>query len=359
MSAFTFGFDSPEAADPQHSGAKVARLAQLAASGHAVPKGFVVTTAAFSTFLEESRAGREIGEIARNAESANSEQAIREAAAAIAELGANATLPEAIAISLQHDYAQLCLAERRVDLPVAVRSSATGEDAKDASFAGQYESLLGMRSADAVAQAVVQCWLSLFNERALLYRQRAGISFAATPMAVAVMTLVEARAAGVAFSEHPVKRTSDRVVIEGTFGFGEALVQGVVTPDHAELDKADQRILDYQVGAKTTVSILDAALGKVVERPMPEGFRAARALDDEELQAIAKTMSQLEEEAGHAVDVEWVLPVGRQPGQPIAVVQLRPITGKPADATPKKPAWSPGRYASKYGVKKRTGRSSA
>ena len=102
-------------------------------------------------------------------------------------------------------------------------------------------------------------------------------------MAVAVMTLVEARAAGVAFSEHPVRRTSDRVVIEGTFGFGEALVQGVVTPDHAELDKADQRILDYQIGEKALVSILDPALGKVVERPMPNAFRMARVLDDEEL----------------------------------------------------------------------------
>ena len=359
MSDFTFSFDAAEAADPQHSGAKVARLAQLAASGHAVPKGFVVTTAAFSAFIEESPVGREIGGTIRIAESANSEQTLREAATAIAALGETVTLPDAIAAALRHGYEQLCLAERRVDLPVAVRSSATGEDAKDASFAGQYESLLGMRSVDAVAQAVVQCWLSLFNERALLYRQRAGLSFADTPMAVAVMTLVEARAAGVAFSEHPVKRTSDRVVIEGTFGFGEALVQGIVTPDHAELDKADLRILDYQIGEKTQVSILDAALGKVVERPMPDTFRTARVLDDEELQALAQTVRQLEEEAGHAVDVEWVLPVGRQPGQPVAVVQLRPITGKPANEAPSKPTWSPGHYASKYGVRKRAGRNSA
>ena len=133
-----------------------------------------------------------------------------------------------------------------------------------ASFAGIFDTYLGVSGPDRVLNAVRQCWASLFSTRAVACRLRAGTHHRDMPMAVGVIELIHARASGVAFSAHPVTGKTDRIVIETSWGWGEAVVQGLVTPDHIEVGKADGRVLKYQVADKTVVSAFDYAVGRVV-----------------------------------------------------------------------------------------------
>jgi len=131
-------------------------------------------------------------------------------------------------------------------------------------------------------------------------------------MAVVVLELVNARAAGVAFSADPLTGKRDRIVIESNWGFGESVVQGVVTPDRAIVDKADLRVLDETVSEKVIVSVYDPSQRLVVEIPTPELFRNQAVLSTEEIQSIAQAVRSVEENAEGPVDVEWVLPGHRK-----------------------------------------------
>lgn len=142
-------------------------------------------------------------------------------------------------------------------------------------------------------------------------------------MAVAVIELVDARASGVAFSVHPVTGDSERLVVESTFGWGEALVQGRVNPDHFELNRDDLRVLQRKVGTKQWVSTWSATRGEITEIPMPVVLISEPSLDDVELQSICRVLLQVEELLGHHIDLEWVWP---RSGVGPVVVQARAET---------------------------------
>ena len=228
-----------------------------------------------------------------------------------------------------------------------MRSSAIGEDSGTASFAGIFDTYLGVSGPDRVLEAVRQCWASLFNARAVAYRLRAGTHHRDMPMAVGVIELIHARASGVAFSAHPVTGKTDRIVIETSWGWGEAVVQGLVTPDHVEVGKADRRVLRYQVAAKKVVSNFDYAVGRVVETAMPARLVDRRVLDDEQIAAVVDAVLAVERHYGYPVDVEWVLDRHRREGEPVCVVQARPVTvTAPQAAAPTE--WNPAAMAAKY-----------
>src|SRR5262249_62288740 len=135
---------------------------------------------------------------------------------------------------------------------------------------------------------------SLFNPRAVASRLRGGTHPRALPLAVGVIELIHARASGVAFSAHPVTGKTDRVVIETSWGWGEAVVQGLVTPDHVEVGKADGRVLKYLVADKTVVSAFDYAVGRVVETEVPARLVSRRVLDGEQIAAITDAVLAVE-----------------------------------------------------------------
>ena len=181
----------------------------------------------------------------------------------------------------------------------------------------------------------------------MAYRLRAGTHHRDMPMAVGVIELIHARASGVAFSAHPVTGKTDRVVIETSWGWGEAIVQGLVTPDHVEVGKADGRVLKYQVADKTVVSAFDYAVGRVVETEMPARLVSRRVLDEEQIAAITDAVLAVERHYGYPVDVEWVLDRHRREGEPVCVVQARPVTGTAAQAAAPTD-WNPAAMAAKY-----------
>lgn len=337
--------------DGARVGPKIARLAALRAAGFVVPDGFAVTTGAYLEFVSVTGIGAKIDawleDFGRGGGDGLSAR-LAEAAAQIRTEFEATPLPAPMRAELAQAYDTLCFDVREVDKPVAVRSSAVGEDAADHSFAGQYETWLGVSGAGEVDLHVRRAWASLFGARALDYRIRSGLQAWTAPMAVGVLELVRARAAGVAFSAHPLTGRRDRLVIEGSWGYGEAVVQGIVAPDHAELDRDGLRVLEYRVGVKNTVSVMDYRRGAVLERPMPEAFRRARVLDGDELEAIARMLLAVEDHYGYPVDIEWVVPRGRRAGDPVVLVQARPITtAGPAGAELR---WDPVRYALRYGA---------
>jgi len=208
---------------------------------------------------------------------------IEAAAGAIRAELAGRDLGADLATLIGDAYEELSSRCFEINVPTAVRSSAIGEDSGTASFAGIFDTYLGVSGPDRVLDAVRACWASLFNTRAVAYRLRAGTHHRDMPMAVGVVELIHARASGVAFSVHPVTGKTDRIVIETSWGWGEAVVQGLVTPDHVEVGKADGRVLKYQVADKTVVSAFDYAVGRVIETEMParhrrRGRRARRRL---------------------------------------------------------------------------------
>jgi pyruvate, water dikinase len=327
-------------------GAKMGRLAELFQAGVNLPKGFTVTVGAYRRHWEQSGLAEVADTALRGLDPGADPAKIEAAAVTIRSEVASREMSADLAAAIGDAYEELCSRCFEINVPTAVRSSAIGEDSGTASFAGIFDSYLGVSGPDRVLDAVRACWASLFNARAVSYRLRAGLHYADMPMAVGVVELIHARASGVAFSAHPVTGKTDRVVIETNWGWGEAVVQGLVTPDHVEVGKADGRILKYQVADKTVVSAFDYAAGRVVETEMPARLVSQRVLDDEQITAITDAVLAVERHYGYPVDVEWVLDRHRREGDPICVVQARPVTVTTAQSTPTE--WNPAAMAAKY-----------
>jgi pyruvate,water dikinase len=326
--------DDPRAADERHTGPKMASLARLRAWGFAVPEACTVPVAAFESFLRHEGLDRRIEAVLAGCD-ADDDDELTAAADAIQRLLAAAPTPDELHRHLLAVHDELCGRLGDVNPQLAVRSSAAAEDGADASFAGQFLTELGVCGAEELVASIRRCWASLFVPRALAYRLRAGVTLAACPMAVGIVRLVHARAAGVAFSRHPVTGARDRMVIEATFGLGEALVSGLVTPDRAEVDSEDGRILDYQVGPKQVASSFVPSEGRVVEHAMPSALRDRRVLSDAQVAAIAAGVAAIEAKMGGPVDVEWVVDTRSAPEE-ITYVQARPQTvgGPPESERP-------------------------
>lgn len=332
--------EAEPAAAVELAGAKMGRLAELARAGVTVPAGFTVTVEAYRQHCAESGIGVRIDEILASLSAEADNAALEEASNAIQETFASYEMSPHLGKEITAAYEQLCLRCSEVNVPTAVRSSATGEDAGEASFAGIFDTYLGVSGAHAVLTAVRDCWASLFTPRALSYRLTHGISHHDMPIAVGVIELVHARASGVAFSMHPVTGKSDRVVIEGNWGWGEAVVQGLVSPDHAEIGKADLRPLEYQTARKTVVSAFDYTQGRVREIDMPPGFVEHPVLTDEQVTAIAQAVTAIEQHYGYPVDVEWVISRDRRTHEPVCITQSRPVTVTTVEE-PAQPGWDP------------------
>ncbi|QDU20223.1 PEP/pyruvate-binding domain-containing protein [Urbifossiella limnaea] len=201
------------------------------------------------------------------------------------------------------------------DCPVAVRSSATGEDGSEASFAGQQETILGVRGLDAVLDAVERCWASLHTERAKAYRAKQGVDDSDLAMAVVVQELVPADAAGVLFTRDPLDTTGRRMLVEAAWGLGEVVVSGRVTPDRFTLDRDSGAVLDRRLGAK------DVRVGVAGEEAVSDADRARFCLSDSELSRLADLGRRVEAFDGEPRDIEWAVAGGR-----VYLLQSRPIT---------------------------------
>jgi pyruvate,water dikinase len=309
-STYILPLSSPDAT-LERAGGKGANLAALARAGFAVPPGFVLTTDAYRAFLAANGLASWVVATAEAADARRPDE-LEAASDAIRERFAAGTLPPDVASALEGAYDGL---DR---LAVAVRSSATAEDLPGLSFAGQQDTLLNVRGHEALINAVVRCWSSLWTARAIGYRARNGIAPDAVALAVVVQAMVEAEASGVLFTANPLTGKRGEVVVDATFGLGEALVSGQVEPDHFVVDPDVGRIVARRLGAKA-LAIRSAPDGGTVI--VQEASAERQALPDDALLALAAEGRRIEALFGDPQDIEWALAGGA-----LYIVQSRPIT---------------------------------
>ena len=315
-------------------GGKGASLARLAAAGLPVPDGFHVTTAAYRQFVAENNLEPSI-EAALEEVDLSRPETLEVASQTISELFAAAQTPQQAASAIALAYASLENRQaggpsQQPSLAVAVRSSATAEDLPEASFAGQQDTYLNVVGYGEVLKAVKRCWASLWTARAIGYRARQEIDPDRLSLAVVVQTMVPAEAAGILFTANPISGEREQAVISASWGLGESVVGGAVTPDALTVDKASGRVLDYQVADKrvmtASISDADGVYTGTEEQPVAEELREARVLADEAAAELTRLGVQIEALYSMPMDIEWA----RANGQ-MAIVQARPITALPSE----------------------------
>jgi pyruvate, water dikinase len=343
------------AGDGGRVGPKMARLGQLASAGWRVPDGYAVTAGALEGWLPAS-AQADLHRLFSTPLSGGHQHLARlsEQARQIIE---GQSLPTQLADAVAAAHARL---EQRTGrgaaLRVAVRSSAVGEDGHAASFAGQYETYLGVSGVDEVLRHIAKCWASGYSAHALEYRRRFGGSspLRANDLAVGVLELVDARSAGVAFTLDPVTGDRDRLVLEANWGLGESVVSGQVTPDYWTVERDSGRILERRVGAKLVWSVqADSGSGTVLA-PLPAELAQAPCLSDDEVRYICRQAAAIEVAEGAPQDVEWAIARDLEFPDCVFFLQHRPETTwagsapqemPPQDAPPPARSFDPVQYA--------------
>jgi len=243
---YTAWFEEIRKDDIALAGGKGANLGELSRAGLPVPPGFVLTTNGYDAFVEASGIKGEVVALA-SAPRAEDPAAFEEAAEGIRGLFARGEIPEVVDYEIRAIYEKL---SEDGETAVAVRSSATAEDLAGASFAGQQETFLNVRGAEALMEAVKRCWASLWTARAMAYRKRQGIDPATVSLAVVVQRMVEAEAAGVMFTANPANGRRDQASISAAWGLGESVVSGSVTPDSMVVEKESGRVISREAADK-------------------------------------------------------------------------------------------------------------
>jgi pyruvate,water dikinase len=320
-STFTLDFGDPRSTQVPLVGGKGAGLAAMTQQGLPVAPGFTITTAAYRTYLEITGLGPRLAtqiEAARGLPI----DALDEQARTIAGWFDYTELPPALYDAIAARHAALCAELGVAELSVAVRSSATAEDAAGTSFAGEYETYVGLRGADQVALHLRRCWASAFTARALSYAWKNGLSPLQVEMAVVVQKTVAARAAGVMFTVSPLTGDRSRIVVEASYGLGLGVVGGEVTPDRYVVAKIELQVLERCAGDKH-LEYLDGHTAQ----PVDHERRVALCLRDEEVVALARLGKRLERLHGGAPqDIEFAIDRELPAGQDIVLLQCRPVT---------------------------------
>jgi pyruvate, water dikinase len=301
-------------------GGKAASLGTLMQAGFPVPAGYAVTTRAFTESLADGVADRLAAELLEV--DCSDVDGLDACAARLRALVETTPLPQDVSEAIRSAYRELCAAEGCEDVPVAVRSSATAEDGAETSFAGQQDTYLWVCGEDEVVENVRRCWASLFSARSIAYRAEHGVLHDDVRMGVAVQRMVAARAAGVAMTLNPANGDRSKIAIEASFGLGESVVSGQVTPDSLLVDKVMLEVVDTRIACKETELVPDIAGRCVTERVVEEERRTLPALTRAEARQVAELAKRAEQHYGAPQDVEWA--VGED--ETVVMLQSRPET---------------------------------
>lgn len=309
-------------------GGKAVNLAKLILAEVNCPPGFCVTTRAFDLFMDISTNKNIIIGLLRDS-TISSNQCSSE----ITNLLSEVPVPIEIQTKVVDAYSQM-IQQYGVETSFAVRSSAVVEDSKEHSFAGQFDTFLGVKTEEDLFDNIRNCWISLFSARSIAYSRRKKIGVLPLAMGVIVQKLVKALKAGVMFTIHPVEHNNDVIVIEAVFGLGEQLVSGRVSPDTYIVSKCDQKIIKKNI--KNIIDIgtegsNDLSLnGNHISR-LDSRHPSAHVLSDQEICELSKTGNAIELLFGEPQDIEWAIDMSN-----FYIVQSRPVTVHPTSFYPQK-----------------------
>ena len=305
-------------------GGKNASLGEMMMAGLPVAPGFAVAIGAYQQIWADRSLVTDVNSLLRSIDHDDA-AANRAVSQQIRDRIESVEIPAGVASEIASAYRALgehCGVE---DLPVAVRSSATAEDLPDASFAGQQDTFLSITGADAVLTHVRRCWSSLFTDRAIAYRHTMGHMRASIAMSVGVQKMVDPIASGVAFTLNPTTGDRSQVAIDASWGLGEAVVAGEVTPDNFLVDKVLRQVISREISDKG-VEYRMTADGAVEKAEIEGPRRTAASVTDEQLVAVAMLARRAEKHYGCPQDVEWAIDRHLPDGENVVMLQSRPET---------------------------------
>ena len=311
-------FEELSKSDIGIAGGKGANLGELTQAGIPVPPGFVVTAQAYKYFMDEAGINDQVMEIL-DAIDINDTKALQAAAEEIKTIIIESPIPDDLVLFIREYYNELCHRVGEDDTDVAIRSSATAEDLPEASFAGQQDTFLHVSGDDEVIEYIRKCWASLFEARAIFYREENDFEHSKVYIAVVVQKMANADKAGVMFTVNP--STGEEIaLIEGSWGLGESVVSGDVTPDNYQVDKKDNEIINVTISDKKVMYTNDEK-GTSVKVEVPEEKRKERVLSDAELVELTEMGKRVQAHYGEPMDTEWAFEKDM-----LFLLQARPIT---------------------------------
>jgi pyruvate,water dikinase len=282
----------------QRIGSKALQLAKLTGHNISIPGGFVITSDALERFLTDNGLQPD------------------EAAADLESRFIQAAVPDEVRSEVTAAFEQMQDGESPV--AVAVRSSSSAEDLEEASFAGQYETILNVTDLPHLLDSLKRCWASLFSARVRGYSLKQGVEACSLPMGVLVQKMVQADVSGVIFSINPVTKNEGEIIINASYGLGEAIVSGLVTPDAYYIGKTDGSI-EKELGLKEMKIV--AAAKETVEMETTEEEQQRFCLSDSQIAELAEETKKIEAFFGMPVDIEFAVKDNR-----VYILQARPIT---------------------------------
>ena len=296
-------------------GGKAANLGELASFHVPVPNGFVTTSKAYFDFLEMANIKTRIQKILTRVDPEDSEL-LNEISGHIKHDITHSQIPTSLGEEIIKNYRKLFGGKEGL---VAVRSSATAEDLPDASFAGQQATFLNIKGEKDLLNAVRECWASLYEPRAIFYREEKKFDHFKVGIAVVVQKMIQSEVSGVMFTVDPVNNDKSKTIVEAVWGLGEFIVQGTVNPDHYEVNKADLRIVAKQLSLqiKQLIKVGD----KNKEIAVGKAYQKAQKLTDSQIKSIAKLGKAIENHYGFPQDIEWALADDK-----LYIVQTRAVT---------------------------------
>lgn len=316
---FVLWFDELSAEDIPLVGGKCANLGEIIVKTKIpVPEGFAITAYAYKYFIEKNKADSKINSLLRSLDPLSIKK-LESVSKKLRKYIEGLPIPEEISKSIIYNFKKLSEITRKDNLTVAVRSSATAEDLPGSSFAGQQDTYLNINQNN-LLKYVKKCWSSLFTPRAIVYRKEKGFSHSDVLISVAIQVLVDSKKSGVMFTIEPVSGNRDVIVINASWGLGEAIVSGKVIPDEYVVSKKDLTIIQKKISRKEK-QIIPVKKGTILV-DVEEDLRNIPALTDEQIIQLAEYGIRLERHYGHPQDIEWTVDKEDR----IFILQARPET---------------------------------
>jgi pyruvate,water dikinase len=313
MTKFTLPFKKITKKSVSEAGGKGASLGEMVKAGFSVPHGFVVLASTFDKYIDNTGINIEIKTALKKVNSKDMES-VEEASEIIQHLIERTSLSLGIEKEILSEFKKLKAKF------VAVRSSATAEDSKIDSWAGELESYLNTTE-KTLLENVKKCWISLFTPRAIFYRFARKLEKQSISVAVVVQEMVESEISGVAFSVHPITKDHNQMIIEAGYGLGEAIVLGKITPDSYVVNKKSREILDINISNQDKMVVRKGEKGDIKDISVLNNKKGKQKLSNKEIVQLSNIVKNIEQHYGSPQDIEWAYRKGK-----FYIVQSRPIT---------------------------------
>ena len=311
MSDFIKHFNKISKNDVDSVGGKGASLGELTKAGFHVPEGFVVTASAFEEYLKETDVNVEI-RARLNKINLKDIESVEESSGIIMDLVMNKIMPKSMQQEILKEFKKLKVKY------VAVRSSATAEDSKIDSWAGELETYLNTTE-KMILKNVKKCWASLYTPRALFYRIERKMRRKSVSVAVVIQKMIQSEVSGICFTVHPITKDRNQMIIEAGYGLGEAIVGGMITPDAYVIEKDSLTILDININEQE--KMIKWVKNKNQTIAVPKAKQAKQKFKNSEIIKLSKIVRNIEKHYKSPQDIEWAFAKGK-----IYITQSRPIT---------------------------------